>query len=237
MFHHQGKSRTAKHNLHLASFLSFVAGMVNITGYLGITQLTTNVTGHFAHFIAEVARFNLLEGANYLLYIFCFLAGSFISNTLIEREVRAKRINKFAAPVLLESLLLIVTSLLIHFGILKSPHAIACFLLTAMGIQNSFVTKVSDTVVRTTHLSGLFTDLGIELSQLCFDQPPELRKKLLSTVQLRLSIVGFFFLGGVFAFSLFKPLGFDALFVAVIVLLAALIHDGAQFDFIRKARR
>ena len=45
---------------------------------------------------------------------------------------------------------------------------IACSLLFVMGIQNSLVTKVSVSVVRTTHLTGLFTDLGIELSQLFF---------------------------------------------------------------------
>ena len=47
-------------------------------------------------------------------------------------------------------------------------QVIACILLFAMGLQNSLVTKASQSVVRTTHLTGLFTDLGIELSQLFF---------------------------------------------------------------------
>jgi uncharacterized membrane protein YoaK (UPF0700 family) len=46
----QGKSRAFKHNLRLATILSFVAGMVNISGLLSIETLTTNVTGHFAFF-------------------------------------------------------------------------------------------------------------------------------------------------------------------------------------------
>ena len=46
MFRHQGKSRTLKHNLRIATVLSFVAGIVNVTGFLAFKQLTTNVTGH-----------------------------------------------------------------------------------------------------------------------------------------------------------------------------------------------
>jgi len=48
MFRHQGKTRTLNHNLKIASLLSFVAGMVNVAGFLAVQRLTTNVTGHFA---------------------------------------------------------------------------------------------------------------------------------------------------------------------------------------------
>lgn len=51
MFRHKGKGRTYYHNLKLASILSGVAGLVNITGVLSVNNLTTNVTGHFAFFL------------------------------------------------------------------------------------------------------------------------------------------------------------------------------------------
>lgn len=237
MLRHKGKNRTAKHNLRLATILSFVAGMVNITGFLGVAKLTTNVTGHFAHLINGFSLMHFLEGSSYLLYILSFLAGSFISNTLIEMEMRAKRFNKFVLPILLESTILCIVTALIYFQILSSEHAIACLLLLAMGIQNSFVTKVSDTVVRTTHLTGLFTDLGIELSQLCFPQPQKLRKKLKSNVRLRFSIVGFFFLGGILASVLFKRFHFNTLIFAVGVLFIALLYDGIRMRWLVLLRR
>lgn len=56
MFRHQGKSRTYVHNLKLASMLSFVAGIVNITGVLSVKVLTTNVTGHFAFFSEDISN-------------------------------------------------------------------------------------------------------------------------------------------------------------------------------------
>ena len=60
MFRHRGKSRTFLHNLKLASLLSFVAGIVNVSGFFAVQTLTTNVTGHFAFFADEVikAEFN-----------------------------------------------------------------------------------------------------------------------------------------------------------------------------------
>jgi uncharacterized membrane protein YoaK (UPF0700 family) len=50
MFRHRGKNRTFAHDLRLAILLSFVAGLVNITGVLALKTLTTNVTGHYAFF-------------------------------------------------------------------------------------------------------------------------------------------------------------------------------------------
>jgi hypothetical protein len=54
MFTHQGNKRTPSHNLQIASLLSFVAGIVNVCGFLSVQRLTTNVTGHFAFFVDEI---------------------------------------------------------------------------------------------------------------------------------------------------------------------------------------
>ena len=77
MFRHQGENRTLQHNIRIASVLSIVAGIVNVTGFLAYNQLTTNVTGHFALFINDVANLKFWRGTVYFLYIFSFLFGSF----------------------------------------------------------------------------------------------------------------------------------------------------------------
>src|SRR5688572_2631799 len=84
MFTHKGKTRTLKHNLRIASLLSFVAGIVNVSGFLAVQKLTTNVTGHFAFFVDEIFKLNFWQGFIYFLYIFFFFLGSFASNLLIE---------------------------------------------------------------------------------------------------------------------------------------------------------
>ncbi|MGC1244182.1 MAG: hypothetical protein WA874_21505 [Chryseosolibacter sp.] len=63
----QGKPRSVRHNLRLASILSFVAGIVNINGVLSMNILTTNVTGHFAFFsreFVEGSMFNCLRDSD-----------------------------------------------------------------------------------------------------------------------------------------------------------------------------
>ena len=56
MFTHKGKTRTLKHNLRIASLLSFVAGIVNVGGFLAVQRLTTNVTGLFTDLGIELSQ-------------------------------------------------------------------------------------------------------------------------------------------------------------------------------------
>ncbi len=164
MFRHKGKNRTLKHNLRIASLLSFVAGMVNVAGFLAVQQLTTNVTGHFAFFVEEIYRLNVWRGMVYFLFVFFFLLGSFLSGLLMEFITRKNERYVFLIPVLIETGILFFIALSGGYLITQDPNLIAYLLLLAMGFQNSLVTMISNSVVRTTHLTGLFTDLGIELS-------------------------------------------------------------------------
>lgn len=72
MFRHKGKNRTFIHNLRLATLLSFVAGIVNITGVLSFKTLTTNVTGHFAFFAEEVMRKDFAAAITFLVFTLFF---------------------------------------------------------------------------------------------------------------------------------------------------------------------
>jgi len=239
MFRHQGKSRTLAHNIRIASVLSLVAGLVNVTGFLAIKQLTTNVTGHFALFINDVSNFEITKGTVYFLYIFSFLFGSFISSFLIEKYSNNKQLNVFVLPTILESAILISIPILSYFSILTSTDFIACLLLFAMGLQNSFVTKISNAIVRTTHLTGLFTDLGIELSQLFFPKTHPNRAKIYSTIKLRIFIISFFFLGGIIGGFVFTTLKWklNTLIIGALILLFGLIYDDIRYKALVAKRR
>ena len=182
MFRHQGKTRTLSHNLRIASLLSFVAGIVNVAGFLSVHRLTTNVTGHFAFFVEEALGLRLEAAFIFLVYIFAFFFGSFLSNLLVEVTSRKSERYMFFAPIILEITVITFVGL---FGLqlaLKHPNLIACSLLFAMGLQNSLVTTISNATVRTTHLTGLFTDLGIELSQLFSYSQAKQRQMLLASI-------------------------------------------------------
>ena len=106
-----------------------------------------------------------------------------------------------------------------------------------MGLQNSLVTTISSASVRTTHLTGLFTDLGIELSQLFFYKAKEQKQKLISSIKLRLTIIGFFFIGGIVGGVLYSKLGLYSLVFAAMTLVLGLIYDNIKFKLILLRRK
>lgn len=221
MFRHKGNRRTFLHNLQLASNLSFIAGIVNIAGVLSVATLTTNVTGHFAFFAEQISLKNYSKAFIFLFFILFFLAGAFVCNTLIEITSKIKPRIAHAFPMLLEIFIL----LSIGFGYVEESNAIAFLLLFAMGLQNALVTQISQSVVRTTHLTGLFTDLGIELSQLFFFKKPTEKARLSRSIFLRLSIIFFFFLGCVLGGIFYDQFKLKILLFAAVSLTIALLFD------------
>src|SRR5688572_9136204 len=106
MFRHKGNKRTLAHNLRVASILSFVAGIVNVAGFLAVQRLTTNVTGHFAFFVDEIFKLNVGEAFIYFLYIFFFFLGSFLSNILVEIVSKVRERMIYVIPIIIESVIL-----------------------------------------------------------------------------------------------------------------------------------
>lgn len=239
MFRHQGKNRTFIHNLRLATLLSFVAGIVNITGVLAVKTLTTNVTGHFAFFAEEVMKQNYTAAITFFIFTLFFLAGAFTSNFIAE-SVAVKRPNlSHVIPISLEITILLLVGFFGVQGDLSSYSGkwIAFSMLFSMGVQNSMVTQISKSVVRTTHLTGLFTDLGIELSQLFFYKKVNERKRLNASIYLRLSIIIFFFIGCISGGFLYTLLEIKTLFVAAFFLLIALMYDYVRLQFFMLKRK
>lgn len=228
MFLHLGNKRTLSHNKKIASLLSFVAGMVNVAGFISVQRLTTNVTGHFAFFVDEVFKLHFKESLIYFLYIVFFFLGSFVSSLLVEILSRKKAQLVYVVPTVIESIILFAVAFLGHTLIIKNADVVACSLLFAMGLQNSLVTRISGAMVRTTHLTGLFTDLGIELSQLYFYREKEQKEKLLATIKLRLRIITFFFLGGIAGGVFYTYLELSVLAIPAAMLILGLFYDAVK---------
>ncbi|WP_369753767.1 YoaK family protein [Flavobacterium sp. WC2409] len=239
MFRHQGKNRTFIHNLRLATLLSFVAGIVNITGVLAVKTLTTNVTGHFAFFAEEVIKHNYTAAITFFVFTIFFLMGAFTSNFMAEWVSIKHPHLLHIIPISME---IAILTLVGFFGIQADLYTlegkmIAFAMLFAMGIQNSLVTKISQSTVRTTHLTGLFTDLGIELSQLFFYKKQNEKKRLNASISLRLSIITFFFIGCISGGYIYTFLKIKTLLVGVFFLLIALMYDSIRLRFLAVKRK
>ncbi|WP_300601268.1 YoaK family protein [Niabella sp.] len=229
MFRHKGKARRPVHNLKLASLLSFVAGIVNVTGFFAVNVLTTNVTGHFAYFSDNIIKRDFENAGVFLLYILAYLSGAFVSNTLVEATQKINPRYTDAIPVFTEIILLTGIALLPPNTIHHFAQLVAGILLFTMGLQNAMVTRISNAVVRTTHLTGLFTDLGIELSQLFFYRKPDQQHKLKASVKLRFAIISFFFLGCVTGGIGFTWFHTRVLFLAVAILFTGIIYSDIRY--------
>jgi uncharacterized membrane protein YoaK (UPF0700 family) len=232
----QGKPRAFIHNMRLASMLSFVAGIVNISGVLSINTLTTNVTGHFAFFAEDFVKGNYQMALAYISYILFFLLGAFFCSLSVEFTLRTAPGHAHTLPMVVEIAMLV--SIAIVFGqTISDSHWVARALLFAMGLQNALVTKISQATVRTTHLTGLFTDLGIELSQLFFYREQNETKKLSRSIYLRFAIIVFFFFGGVVGGFLYRDFELRTLYFAAASLLVALAYDIIRLGFHRYLRK
>jgi uncharacterized membrane protein YoaK (UPF0700 family) len=225
MIRHVGTKRTYRHNVNLASLLGLTAGFVNAAGFLGFAVLTTNVTGHAALFAERIAMQDWKAARVVALWMFLFFAGAFLSGLIISRTGRNQRFS-YVLPILIEIAILLMVALLgyNYDHSLVAKEIFAGGLLFAMGLQNSLVSLVSGSVVRTTHLTGTFTDLGIELAQL-FQKVKSDRTALMSRIKLRLVIIVFFMCGALSGAYLFRLLNFHAFFIPVLLLCSALLYD------------
>jgi len=225
MLRHLGTKRTYSHNVKLASLLCVTAGFVNAAGFLGFSVLTTNVTGHAALFAERIAMQDWKTARVVALWMFLFLAGAFVSSLIISFIGRNQRFS-YVIPILIEMAILFCVAI---FGYrydqsLVDKEFFAGSLLFAMGLQNSLVAIVSGSVVRTTHLTGTFTDLGIELAQI-LSKSGEDRQALKSRIKLRLIIIFFFMSGALAGAYLFKLLSFHAFFIPLSILIFTLLAD------------
>jgi uncharacterized membrane protein YoaK (UPF0700 family) len=187
-----------------AGALAFIAGFINVVGLLGLGhQAITHLTGTTSMLAAAVAS---LDGAATLHFggiIGSFVAGSVLSGFLIQ-DSALQLGRRYGIALLLESFLLCLAVPLLNGGSIFGIYCASC----ACGLQNAMVSTYSGTVVRTTHLSGMFTDLGIFVGHSLRGLPVDVRR-----VRLCFLVISGFFAGGIASALVFPHLGYSALFI------------------------
>ena len=209
--------RNAHADRSLGYILAFIAGAVNAGGFLAIGQYTSHMSGivssmadHFA--LGEVTlAFAALAGW------IAFVSGAATTAVLINWAKRRRLHSQYALSLLVESGLLLMFGLagayLADMRDFLAPITVLllCFI---MGLQNAIITKVSGAVIRTTHVTGLSTDVGIELGKLLYFNRrhiPDLAVRAnRDKLKLHSSLIAFFFVGGVVGAVGFKKIGYSA---------------------------
>ena len=217
--------RTAQNNIRLGMTLCFVAGATNAGGFLAVGQYTSHMTGVLSS-VADnlvLGRFALaLAGLAALL---AFLGGAMTTAWMVNWGLRRKLQSAYGRPLLLEAALLLVfgmfgTGINVWAGLFAPLTVLLlCYL---MGLQNAVITKISHAEIRTTHITGLVTDMGIELGKLLYFN--RLSRDVLVTADrhrlgIHLKLVGSFFIGGLSGAIGFKTVGFAATVPLSVLLL------------------
>lgn len=141
--------------------LALVAGCINAVGYLCFRhQPITHLTGTSTELGLAIARLDLAEIVHWGLAILSFLAGAMSSGFIVaQRTLQLGR--RYGVVLMIESALLFAAAPLI-----AHQQDLGIYLASAAcGLQNAMVSTYSGATLRTTHLSGVFTDLGIYLGQ------------------------------------------------------------------------
>ena len=196
--------------------LAFIAGMINVVGLLGFErQAVTHLSGVTTMIGAAVGDGSIASFGHYLALLLSFVGGTVVSAFIIKDS--ALRLERpYWAVLLLESILLCAAVPLLW----AHQHMGMCLASAACGLQNAMASTYSGSVVRTTHVSGMFTDLGMFLGHHLRGEPVDERRLRLCVI-----IISAFVCGGVVGALAFHHLEYTTLyFPAALTALGAIGH-------------
>lgn len=187
-----------------AGVLAFIAGVINAVGFLGFQhQGITHLTGTTTLLGIALAQGQAQETVHLLAVVLSFVTGAILSGFLIG-DSKLQLGRRYGLALLIESVLLFVA-----VPLLQQQNLLGDYLASAAcGLQNAMVSTYSGAILRTTHVSGVFTDIGIFLGHLLRRLPVDWRNFRLWTVLLT-SFGG----GGIAGAAAFGRFGYQTLYL------------------------
>ena len=211
----------------IAASLAFIAGAINAGGFLLLRYSTSHVTGTTVRLSSDIGLGDWQGASGALVIVLSFLFGAMTTAFLVAFGRRRRFRGKYAFSLAVESGLLLVFGLS-NPTLANDPRLVqgAIILLSfIMGMHNALFTKISQAVVRTTHMTGVLTDFGIELSRLLYyNRRDHVRTKPIIADRQKLALHALllvsFISGGVIGTLAFQHFGFIAMLpIAAFLLL------------------
>jgi len=214
-----GRQRAAQANRHVGIALAFVAGAANAGGFLAVKQYTSHMTGVVSAAADHLALGAIEAAADCAGALVSFLAGAACCALLVNYARRRQLHSEFALPLMLEAVLLLAFGVL--GATLQNIHVVM------MGLQNAVITKLTRAEIRTTHVTGIVTDLGIEAGKaLYWNRDRQAVPRVAADwgrVAVLTGLVGAFFVGGVAGALSFSHFGFAATLPLAAILIGLAI--------------
>ncbi len=233
----QSISYYSKSNTVVWMSMAFQAGILNIGGFMACHRFVSHITGFATFFGYEVVNSDIGQVFGTLLVPMFFLLGSMLSGWLVDLRLKLQKKPKYYIVFGIIFFLLLIVFLGGIFGRFgkfgealefSRDYTLLILLCFTCGIQNGTIATVSRSVVRTTHLTGITTDLGIGLIRILnrhkiSEQIPDEGKANL----MRLGIICSFGIGSIlggFLFSYWAYWGFLAPLMTSGILFASMLY-------------
>lgn len=214
--------RSVTSNRHLAMVLAVAAGLLNSVGFVAVAFYTSHMTGLVAATADDLVVASWRVVLLNLVAITAFVAGAAGCAVLFNWGRRRHREARYANVLALEAALtLLIAATAGRVGWSDRAFLIVPVLCFTMGLQNAIITKISQAQIRTTHVTGMITDIGIELGKWLYrERTPGMPPVQYDRVKLRMlcGLVLAFFCGGVLGAVGYLIVGFAALLPSAVVL-------------------
>ncbi|MEN9573804.1 MAG: hypothetical protein RL514_1659 [Verrucomicrobiota bacterium] len=187
-----------------AAVLSFIAGIVNAVGFLGFQhQGITHLTGTTSLAGIAVAQHDFGGAVHLLAIAVAFVLGATVSGFVIQGST-LKLGRRYGVALVIESSLLVAAVPLLQHGNVLGDYLAS----SACGLQNAMASTYSGAVLRTTHVSGVFTDLGIFFGHLLRGMDEDWRRFRLWVV-----LLSSFLFGGIVGAAIFSKCSYATLYL------------------------
>ena len=213
-----GDARTSNIDLVLAGLLSSIAGALNAVGFLIAGSFTANMTGNISAFADIIANGAPLIAFSFLGLVLAFICGAGMVALAIQAGERRQLRSVYALAIAAEGIiLLLVGTALAMSSVTKHETFLVIVLSFVMGLQNAVTTMISRARVRTTHVSGMATDIGIELASMVGGKKS--RHEAAPKLRLHSLTLACFAFGGFCGALLFQIVGIWLFMIAATLLL------------------
>ncbi|OTG80305.1 YoaK family protein [Acinetobacter sp. ANC 4648] len=191
-----------------AFMLAINAGMVNVLGLITtLHQTISHMTGN-ASLLAQALALQHFDVVIFLvLVILSFVLGSSYSGYILGSS-HFEFGRRYGIPLSLVTLFILLCWIFIPYH----PHYALLWASAAMGVQNAMVSHYQGAIIRTTHVSGVLTDLGLAIGHLLKGLPVEKRR-----IMLHVLILTGFILGGIIATLVYPYLQLNAFLLPAIL--------------------
>jgi uncharacterized membrane protein YoaK (UPF0700 family) len=217
--------RTLKQNLMLASSTAFAAGIINVAGMVAFLVFTSNITGHLANLAKNIVEQNSEEMISFVIWLLLFFSGAFISSYTVKTFGHKSQYKAHALPIVIEIVILLFVAIYGHNFYtetqLEREIVIGCTIF-AMGLQNGLVSTITGGLIKSTHLTGLFTDLGSELAE--YIHPRSAKNiEIKNKIYVRLTVLSFYLVGGLAGGFFFDRYEFAVFYFVPLILVSILL--------------